>query len=301
MSIRFDDRVAIVTGAGSGLGRSHALLLAARGAHVVVNDVGGALDGSGGSNSAADRVVAEILAAGGSAAASYESVADPEAARRIAASAVDRFGRLDIVINNAGILRDRTFAKMDLADFRAVIDVHLMGAVYCTQAAWAHMRERNYGRIVLTSSGAGLFGNFGQSNYGAAKMALVGLMNVLKLEGARNGILVNAVSPIAATRMTEASTPKNLLAHLKPEYVSAAVAYLASEACRVTGHILSAGAGYFSRTQVLEGIGVQVDPEVAGDPDTVAANFAKISDLSGAAVLDSAPEFIERATGRFNR
>jgi NAD(P)-dependent dehydrogenase (short-subunit alcohol dehydrogenase family) len=300
MSIRFDGRVAVVTGAGAGLGRSHALLLAARGAQVVVNDMGGALDGSGGSSSAADRVVAEILAAGGKAVASYDSVADPDAARRIAATAVERFGRLDIVINNAGIIRDKTFAKMDLADFRAVVDVHLMGAVYCTQAAWPYMRERNYGRIVMTSSGAGLFGNFGQSSYGAAKMALVGLMNVLKLEGLRNGILVNAVSPIAATRMTEAGYPKSLLPHLKPEYVSAAVAYLASEACLVTGHVLSAGAGYFSRTQVLEGAGVQVDPEVAGDPDTVAANFTRIADLSNAAVLDSAPEFLDRAAGRFN-
>lgn len=300
MAIRFDSRVAIVTGAGSGLGRAHALLLAARGAHVVVNDMGGALDGSGGSSSAADRVVDEIRAAGGSAVASYESVADPEAARRIAATAIERFGRLDILINNAGILRDKTFAKMDLNDFRAVMDVHLMGSVYCTHAAWPHMRQRDYGRIVMTSSGAGLFGNFGQSNYGAAKMALVGLMNVLKLEGARNGILVNAVSPIAVTRMTEAGTPEHLQPHLKPEYVSAAVAYLASEACAVSGYVLSAGGGYFSRTQVVEGAGVRVEAETAGDPDSVAANFETISDLSGAVALESAPQFIERATERFN-
>jgi NAD(P)-dependent dehydrogenase (short-subunit alcohol dehydrogenase family) len=301
MSIRFDSRVAIVTGAGSGLGRSHALLLAARGARVVVNDIGVALDGSGRSSSAADGVVAEIRTAGGVAVPSYESVADPEAARRIAAAAIGHFGRLDILINNAGILRDKTFAKMDLGDFRTVIEVHLLGAAYCTQAAWPHMRERNFGRIVMTSSGAGLFGNFGQSNYGAAKMGLVGLMNVLKLEGARSGILVNAVSPIAVTRMTESQTPQELLPYLKPEYVSAAVAFLASEACTVSGYVLSAGAGYFSRTQVLEGEGVTVAPELAADPDTVAENFDKIADLSDAVALGAAPEFIERATRRFVR
>jgi NAD(P)-dependent dehydrogenase (short-subunit alcohol dehydrogenase family) len=299
MPVRFDSRVAVVTGAGSGLGRSHALMLASRGAKVLVNDLGGAVDGSGRSKSAADRVVAEIEASGGSAAANYESVSDPAGAERLIAGALERFGRLDILVNNAGILRDKTFAKMELADFRAVVDVHLLGAVYCTRAAWPHMKERNYGRIVMTSSGAGLYGNFGQSNYGAAKMALVGLMNVLKLEGAKNGILVNTVAPIAATRMTEELMPKHALPHLKSEYVSAAVAYLCSEACQVSGHVISAGAGYFARTQMMEGQGVFIEDGAAADPDAVAAAYERVSDLSHATPFASAPEYIDKVLGRF--
>jgi len=299
MSVRFDDRVAVVTGAGSGLGRSLALMLAARGARVVINDLGGAVDGTGRSSAAAERVVAEIVAAGGVAAANYDSVSDPDGAARIVASAMERFGRLDILVNNAGILRDKTFAKMELGDFRAVVDVHLMGAVYCTRAAWPHMKERNYGRIVMTSSGAGLYGNFGQSNYGAAKMALVGLMNVIKLEGAKNGILVNAVAPIAATRMTEALMPKHALPHLKSEYVSAAVAYLCSDACQVSGHVISAGAGYFARTQMMEGEGVFMQGDAAADPDAVAGAYERISDLSHAGAFASATEYIDRVLARF--
>ncbi len=299
MPVRFDSRVAVVTGAGSGLGRSHALMLASRGAKVLVNDLGGAVDGSGRSKSAADRVVAEIEASGGSAAANYDSVSDPAGAERLIAGALERFGRLDILVNNAGILRDKTFAKMELADFRAVVDVHLLGAVYCTRAAWPHMKERNYGRIVMTSSGAGLYGNFGQSNYGAAKMALVGLMNVLKLEGAKNGILVNTVAPIAATRMTEELMPKHALPHLKSEYVSAAVAYLCSEACQVSGHVISAGAGYFARTQMMEGQGVFIEDGAAADPDAVAAAYERVSDLSHATPFASAPEYIDKVLGRF--
>jgi NAD(P)-dependent dehydrogenase (short-subunit alcohol dehydrogenase family) len=299
MPVRFDSRVAVVTGAGSGLGRSHALMLASRGAKVLVNDLGGAVDGSGRSKSAADRVVAEIEASGGSAAANYDSVSDPAGAERLIAGALERFGRLDILVNNAGILRDKTFAKMELADFRAVVDVHLLGAVYCTRAAWPHMKERNYGRIVMTSSGAGLYGNFGQSNYGAAKMALVGLMNVLKLEGAKNGILVNTVAPIAATRMTEELMPKHALPHLKSEYVSAAVAYLCSEACQVSGHVISAGAGYFARTQMMEGQGVFIENGAAADPDAVAAAYERVSDLSHATPFASAPEYIDKVLGRF--
>jgi NAD(P)-dependent dehydrogenase (short-subunit alcohol dehydrogenase family) len=299
MSVRFDDRVAIVTGAGSGLGRSHALLLASRGAKVVVNDLGGAVDGSGRSKSAADHVVTEIEAAGGDAVASYDSVSDAEGAARIVNSAIEHYGRLDVLVNNAGFLRDKTFGKMDLADFSAVMDVHLMGSVYCTRAAWSHMKDRNYGRIVMTTSGAGLYGNFGQSNYGTAKMGLVGLMNVIKLEGARNGILVNTVAPIAATRMTEDLMPKYALAHLKSEFVSAAVVFLASESCKVSGHVISAGAGYFARTQMMEGEGVFLDEQVAGDPDAVAGAYERISDLSRATPFGSAPDYIEKVLGRF--
>jgi len=299
MSIRFDNRVAIITGGGSGLGRAHAVMLAARGAKVVVNDVGGALDGSGHSRSAADGVVDSIVSAGGVACANYDSVADPAGAERVVATARERFGRLDILVNNAGILRDKTFAKMDMADFRAVVEVHLMGAVLCSHAAWPVMKEQNYGRIVMTSSGAGIYGSFGQSNYGAAKAALLGLMNVIKLEGLRNNILVNAVSPIAATRMTEAMYPKSVLPYLKPEFVSAAVAFLASEACTITGHIISAGAGYYSRSQMVESTGVFMDANAPADPDAVAAAYGRISDLSGATALNAAPELVDRAVRRF--
>ncbi len=300
MSVRFDGRVAVVTGAGSGLGRSHALLLASRGARVVVNDPGGALDGSGGSRSAADTVVGQIRAAGGEAVASYDSVSDQAGAERIVKTGADAFGgHVDILVNNAGILRDKTFAKMSLDDFRAVVEVHLLGSVYCTKAVWPYMKDRNYGRIVMTSSGAGLYGSFGQSNYGAAKAAVLGLMNVVKLEGIRNNILVNAVAPIAATRMTEALYPKAALPHLRSEYVSAAVAYLASEECTVTGHIISAGGGYFARAQMMEGKGVFLEPEVAGDPDAVARCFEQISDLSAARGFPGAMEYTENVLGRF--
>jgi NAD(P)-dependent dehydrogenase (short-subunit alcohol dehydrogenase family) len=299
MLIRFDGRVAIVTGAGSGLGRSHALMLAARGAKVVVNDLGGGVDGGGRSSEAADRVVGEIRAAGGEAVANYDSVSDEEGARRIVESAKNQFGRLDILVNNAGILRDKTFAKMAAADFRAVVDVHLMGSVYCTAAAWPHMRDAGYGRIVMTSSGAGLYGNFGQSNYGAAKMALVGLVNVIKLEGRKNGILINTVAPIAATRMTEALMPQHALPHLKSEYVSAAVAYLCSEACQSSGLVMSAGAGYFARAQMMEAEGVRLGPDEAGDPDAVASHFGAIADMSRARPFESASEYVDHALAPF--
>jgi NAD(P)-dependent dehydrogenase (short-subunit alcohol dehydrogenase family) len=299
MSIRFDGRVAIVTGAGSGLGRCHALLLASRGAKVVVNDLGGQVDGSGRSNAAADRVVAEIGAAGGVAIANHDSVSDAAGADRMVNAALERFGGLDILVNNAGFLRDKTFGKMGMADFRAVIDVHLMGSVFCTRAAWPHMQQHNYGRIVMTTSGAGLYGNFGQSNYAAAKMALVGLMNVIKLEGARNGILVNTVAPLAATRMTEGLMPKYALAHLKSEFVSAAVAFLSSENCQVSGHVISAGAGYLARAQMMEGEGVFLDESTAADPDAVAAAYPRISDLSQAVPFASVPDYMDRVLARF--
>ena len=216
MSIRFDGRVAIVTGAGGGLGRLHALALAARGAAVVVNDLGGTLDGNGGTPTAANAVVEEIRAAGGKAIASAASVTDFAAVQAMVQAAIGEWGRVDILVNNAGILRDKSFAKMELDDFRLVLDVHLMGAVHCTKAVWEMMREQKYGRIVMTTSSTGLYGNFGQANYGAAKMALVGLMQTLALEGAKYDIRVNCLAPTAATRMTAGLMPEAVLKQLEP-------------------------------------------------------------------------------------
>lgn len=247
--IRFDDRVAIVTGAGGGLGRQHALLLASRGAAVVVNDPGVAVDGSGSDDRPADRVVEEIRASGGTAVAEHSSVATPEGGEAIFGRAFESYGRVDVVVNNAGILRDRSFANLEWEDLDAVLDVHLRGAFYVTIPAFRFMKEHDYGRIVLTSSGSGLFGNFGQSNYAAAKMGLVGLMNVLKLEGEKYHINVNAVAPIAGTRMTsELLGP--LADKLHPEAVAPAVAYLCSEECRLSGEIWSVGGGSVSRVFV---------------------------------------------------
>jgi NAD(P)-dependent dehydrogenase (short-subunit alcohol dehydrogenase family) len=244
--VDFQDRVAIVTGAGGGLGREHALLLAARGASVVVNDLGGSVAGEGASESAADTVVGEIEAAGGVAVAEHSSVADPDGGAAIVHTALDRFGRIDIVINNAGILRDKSFANLSPDLLHAVLDVHLRGAFYVTRPAFAHMKEQGYGRILFTTSGSGVMGNFGQANYGAAKMGLVGLMNVLKIEGAKYGIKVNAVAPIAHTRMTEGLFD-GIVEMFSPSQVSPAVAFLVSEACELTGEIWSVGGGSVSR------------------------------------------------------
>ena len=242
MRIDFKGRVAIVTGAGGGLGRQHALALAARGAKVLVNDLGGARDGSGGSVSAAEAVVAEIRAAGGEALANGASVTDWDAVQAMVKQAVDAWGRVDILVNNAGILRDKSFSKMELADFRLVMDVHLMGAVHCCKAVWPHMIEQKYGRILMTTSSSGLYGNFGQSNYGAAKLALVGLMQTLSIEGAKYDIRVNSLAPTAATRMTEDLMPPAVLEALKPEaVVPAMLALVAQDAPSRT--ILCAGAG----------------------------------------------------------
>ncbi|MCA3238451.1 MAG: SDR family NAD(P)-dependent oxidoreductase [Curvibacter sp.] len=240
--IDFKGRVAIVTGAGGGLGRQHALALARRGARVVVNDLGGARDGSGGSATAAQAVVDEIRAAGGEAMADAASVTDFGAVQTMVQQAVDAWGRVDILVNNAGILRDKTFAKMDVADFRLVLDVHLMGAVHCCKAVWPHMTAQKYGRIVMTTSSSGLYGNFGQSNYGAAKLALVGLMQTLAIEGAKHDIRVNCLAPTAATRMTEDLMPAEVLRALRPEAVVPAMLVLASEAAP-TRTTLCAGAG----------------------------------------------------------
>ncbi len=242
----YDGKVAIITGAGGGLGRSHALELAKRGALVVVNDLGGSVDGQGGSHTAAQQVVDEIKAAGGEAVANYDSVATPEGGAAIVQTAIDTFERVDIVINNAGILRDAAFKNMDAEKLEPVIDVHLKGAFYVTQAAWGHMREQNYGRIVSTSSGAGLFGNFGQTNYGAAKAGLVGFTRVLAVEGAKNNIKANAIAPVAKTRMTEELLGA-MADKLAPEFVTPVVAWLAHEDCPVSGEVYSCGGGHIAR------------------------------------------------------
>jgi len=278
MAIRFDGKVAIVTGAGGGLGREHALALAARGAKVVVNDLGVARDGVGSSASPAQSVVDEIIAAGGEAIANGASVTDPVAVQAMVDEAVAKWGSVDILINNAGVLRDKSFAKMSLEDFRFVVDVHLMGAVNCTKAVWDGMRERNYGRIVMTTSSSGLYGNFGQANYGAAKMALVGLMQTLSIEGAKNNIRVNCLAPTAHTRMTEDLGAALPLEALGPELVSPGLLYLVSEDApsRV---ILAAGAGGFERAYVTLTQG-----DYATGPDAleqIAERFETISDRTG--------------------
>ncbi len=241
--LTFDGRVAIITGAGGGLGRSHALELARRGALVLVNDLGGAVDGSGGSATAAESVVAEIVAGGGEAVANGDSVANPEGGASIVQCALDAFGRIDVVVNNAGILRDAAFKNVTPESLDAVIDVHLKGAFNVLRHAWPLMREQNYGRIVNTSSGSGLFGNFGQSNYGAAKAGLMGLTRVLSIEGARNNVRANAIAPIAYTRMTESQMDQSMA----PELISPLVAFLTHESCEITGQAYSVGGGRVSR------------------------------------------------------
>ena len=288
MSVRFEGRVAIVTGAGGGLGRQHALALAARGAKVVVNDFGGALNGGGGAASAAEKVAHEIRAAGGEAIADHASVTDCPAVEAMVAQAMAEWGRIDVLVNNAGILRDKSFAKMELEDFRAVLDVHLMGAVHCTKAVWEIMRQQQYGRIVMTTSSSGLYGNFGQANYGAAKMALVGLMQTLSLEGAKHNIRVNCVAPTAATRMTETIFSEELLALFAPEAVTPAVLALAGEDAP-TRAILAAGAGGFERAYVTLTRGVFIPP-VDDAAEQVMANLAAISGRSDEFVPESGAE-----------
>jgi NAD(P)-dependent dehydrogenase (short-subunit alcohol dehydrogenase family) len=279
MPIRFDGKVAIVTGAGGGLGRAHALELAARGAKVVVNDLGGAVDGTGGNSQAAEAVVAEIKAKGGAAIANGASVSDDAGVAHLIKQTTDAFGRIDILVANAGILRDKTFAKMELKDFDAVIAVHLMGTVKPCKAMWQMMRDQQYGRIVVTTSSTGLYGNFGQTNYGAAKLSLIGFMNSLKLEGAKDNIKVNAICPVAGTRMTENLMPANVLEMLKPEYVTPGVVYLCSDEAP-TGVILTAAAGAFAAAQLVETDGINLGHKAT--VDDVAANWAKITDFANA-------------------
>jgi NAD(P)-dependent dehydrogenase (short-subunit alcohol dehydrogenase family) len=302
MTFRYDNRVAIVTGAGNGLGRSHALGLAARGAKVVVNDLGGAVDGSGSQLSAAESVVEEIRAAGGEAIANGANVTQPDEVEAMVQSAIDKWGRVDILVNNAGILRDKSFSKMSLDDFRLVLDVHLMGAAICSKAVWDLMKEQQYGRIVMTSSSSGIYGNFGQSNYGAAKMGVVGLMNVLHLEGAKYGIRVNALSPAAATRMTEGLIEPEALELMTVESVTAGLLYLVGDEAPAR-LVLCAGAGGYAATRIYETDGICLSPEEQ-TPENIALNIEYILDTSRQTMLqqgaDQTIKFITRAAEKRN-
>ena len=286
MTIRFDGRVAIVTGGGNGLGRNHCLQLAARGAKVVVNDLGGSVDGSGASISAAESVAEEIRKAGGDAISNGADITKLEQVEAMVAEAKAKWGRVDILINNAGILRDKSFAKMTMDDFKKVVDVHLFGTANCTKAVWDTMREQNYGRIMLTSSASGIYGNFGQANYGAAKTAMLGLMNVLHHEGAKNNIRINTLAPTAATRMLDGLFPEAVAALMGPELVTPGVLYLVSEDAP-SKTILGAGAGCFSVVHVYETPAVFLGGAGA-TVDDVAANWSRISDPTGETALDGA-------------
>ncbi|MFN3232822.1 MAG: SDR family NAD(P)-dependent oxidoreductase [Alphaproteobacteria bacterium] len=289
MAIDFNDRVAIVTGAGGGLGRAHALELARRGAKLVINDLGAAMDGSGGSSESADAVVAEIEAMGGEAIANGASVTDADGVKGLVAQTMDRFGRIDVLINNAGILRDKSFGKMDLADFRAVLEVHLMGSVMCTHEVWPIMKQQQYGRLLMTTSVTGLYGNFGQTNYGAAKAALYGFMHSLKMEGAKDNIRVNTLAPIAWTRMTAGLNPvpeeqaKEIAARIAPEKATPAAVFLVSEDAP-TGIILSAGGGTVARPAMMESPGLYLGDDMT--VEDVAANYDQIANMDGAVVLN---------------
>ena len=275
MTIRYDGQVAIVTGAGNGLGRSHAIQLAARGAKVVVNDLGGTVDGSGGGSTASQAVVAEIEAAGGEAMAHGANVADFEQVQDMVVKTMERWGRVDVLVNNAGILRDKSFGKGSLEDFKLVLDVHLMGSVNCTKAVWEIMREQNYGRIVVTTSSSGLYGNFGQSNYGSAKMGVIGMMNTLAQEGAKDTIKVNALAPAAGTRMTEGLIPDQAFALMTPETVTPAVLYLVSQDAP-TSTILAAGAGGYAVAKIVETDGIYLD-DADQTPEAIAEHWDAIA------------------------
>jgi len=280
MNVDFENRVAIVTGGGAGLGRSHALLLASRGAKVVVNDPGRSRLATNEGGMAADDVVAEIIANGGQAVANYDSIAEFDGAQRLVDLAVSTFGTLDILVNNAGVLRDKSFGKMEVSDWDLVLQVHLSGSAYCTRAAWPIMQRNGYGRVIFTTSNSGLYGSFGQSNYAAGKLGLVGLMNTLKQEGAKYNIKVNTVAPVAMTHMTEGVLPSDIAPYFDPAHVSAAVALFASEAFTESGVICSAAAGHFSLARIVRTSGLQLDPSVPPTPEALLENWSDISDQS---------------------
>ena len=278
-AIRFEDKVVIVTGAGGGLGRAHALLFAKHGAKVVVNDLGGSTHGEGANASAADKVVAEIQAAGGTAVANHDSVTD---GGKIVQNALDAFGRVDVVVNNAGILRDKSFIKMDDTDWDLVYKVHVEGAYKVTHAAWPHLREQNFGRVIFTASTSGIYGNFGQSNYGMAKLGLYGLTRTLAIEGRKNNVLVNAIAPTGGTRMTEGLIPPQVFEQLKPELVSPLVVYLGSEQCQDTGGLYEVGGGWVGKVRWERSLGAGFDPQAGFSPEDVAASWKQIGDFEGA-------------------
>jgi len=301
--IRFDGRVAIVTGAGAGLGRVYALELAKRGARVVVNDLGGARDGSGkGSKKPADQVVEEIKALGGEAVANYDSVASAAGGESIVRAALDAFGSVDILINNAGILRDKTFLKMEPENWHAVVDVHLNGAYYVSRPAFGAMKEKGYGRILMTTSAAGLYGNFGQTNYSAAKMGLLGLMNTLKLEGEKYNIKVNTIAPVAASRLTADILPPDFIDKLEPELVAPMALYLVSEQCPVSGHIYNVGMGCFNRAAIVTGPGIVLgDGREIPEPEQLLAQWENVTRMQGAREYYNATEQVGDVLQVFNK
>ncbi len=288
MTIRFDDKVAIVTGAGGGIGKEHALELARRGAKVVVNDLGGSVDGSGASD-AANEVVDIIKSEGGEAISNGASVTNLEAVKAMVNQTMDEWGRIDILVNNAGILRDKSFHKVTLEDFDLVMDVHFQGSLNCTHTIYPIMREQEYGRIIFTSSASGVFGNFGQTNYGSAKMAMIGLMNTLKIEGQNKNVFTNSITPVAYTRMTESLIPEDFGKNLQSEYITPAVIYLAGEDAP-NGTIMAAGAGVFSRIFIHETMGVSLGMGEDMTPENIQANWDKISDMTDARALQNGGE-----------
>ena len=279
-AIRFEDQVVIVTGAGGGLGRAHALLFARHGAKVVVNDLGGSTHGEGANASAADKVVEEIRAFGGIVVANHDSVTDGD---KIVQTALDHFGRIDVLVNNAGILRDKSFHKMEDADWDLVYKVHVEGAYKTTHAAWPYLREQNFGRVIFTSSTSGIYGNFGQSNYGMAKLGLYGLTRTLAIEGRKNNILVNAIAPTGATRMTEGLIPPQVFEQLKPELVSPLVVYLGSATCQDTGGLFEVGGGWVGKVRWERSLCAGFDPKAGFSPEDIAAQWQRICDFEGAA------------------
>lgn len=289
MTIKFDDKVVIVTGAGGGLGKSHALEFARRGAKVVVNDLGGSVDGSGGASDAANAVVEEIKAEGGEAIANGASVADQSGVQNMIDEVMSKWGRIDVLVNNAGILRDKSFHKISLEEFDAVMDVHFQGSVYASHAVYPIMREQNFGRIIFTTSSGGLSGNFGQANYGAAKMAMIGLMNCLKIEGQKYNVHSSAVAPVALSRMTENLFPEGIGERFLPEYVTPAVIYLASDDAP-NGAIIGAGAGVFTQFRIFETMGLALGTGDDMTPENIAAGWSSVADMDDARELFSGPE-----------
>ena len=289
MTIKFDDKVVIVTGAGGGLGKSHALEFARRGAKVVVNDLGGSVDGSGGASDAANAVVEEIKAEGGEAIANGASVADQSGVQNMIDEVISKWGRIDVLVNNAGILRDKSFHKISLEEFNAVMDVHFQGSVYTSHAVYPIMREQNFGRIIFTTSSGGLSGNFGQANYGAAKMAMIGLMNCLKIEGQKYNVHSSAVAPVALSRMTENLFPEGIGERFLPEYVTPAVIYLASDDAP-NGAVIGAGAGVFTQFRIFETMGLALGTGDNMTPENIAAGWSSVADMDDARELFSGPE-----------